>query len=710
MIPNDSSSATGPVTSSKTVSVTFVKQIHHVFYNANGGSGNVPSDNANYSIGDSVIVKSDIPTRDGFTFAGWTLDSGNSGAVYSAGQSITFGATDITFYAKWAVTKFQLNYSASTGGSISGVNPQTVDYGVDGSEVIATPDLHYHFTGWSDSVITPSRRELNVTRNVSVTASFSINSNTVTYNGNGNDTGIAPMDPVSHDYSTAVTVFIGWNTAANGSGTTFAENSTFNIGDAPVVLYAQWRALPSNGGGGGVAIENYQITYKSGGGVGTTPNGPTTYAYGTPFNLPENTFARIGHQFIGWTEDISHRIYKARDTFPATQGNVSFTATWSRNTYSISYAPGDGVGEGPKEPTKFIYGDNFSLPKCEADCYTRTGYTFTGWNDGNNTYKPEDIYTTSTSNLIFTAIWSQEIAPIVITPGTPKITIKTLPSYTNHAVKYASVKAHYEVVDTTAHTYNLGVVHDKGSSLRFTEDVIKSVDGKLIFKVTDTGIAVTAINGWTGKITVPAVAVRDNQEIELFIGITENPGAVLKPVINVNNVKQEVITWKKDGSQVVGYVVTNGAKTICKTTSLKCTINNGTNGTLNIKIKALGRDNTASVSVKPDVTPNNFKVLFNTNSYTITAQYQAVLKNVIRIAKLVGATKFVITGHTDSIGSKSANQKLSENRASAVQKYISASIKKASFKWNGFADSTPAASNNSVAGQAANRRVEVKIS
>jgi len=87
-----------------------------------------------------------------------------------------------------------------------------------------------------------------------------------------------------------------------------------------------------------------------------------------------------------------------------------------------------------------------------------------------------------------------------------------------------------------------------------------------------------------------------------------------------------------------------------------------------------------------------------------------VLNNVIRIAKLVGATKFTITGHTDSDGSLALNQVLSENRASEVEKYLSSNIKNAQFTYKGEAHSSPVSGNDTSVGKAANRRVEIKIS
>lgn len=83
----------------------------------------------------------------------------------------------------------------------------------------------------------------------------------VTYDGNGSDSGTPPSDSTDYVSGAEVTVlgntdltkdgftFIGWNTASNGSGDSYEENDSFNImGD--VTLYAMWEEETSNGGGG----------------------------------------------------------------------------------------------------------------------------------------------------------------------------------------------------------------------------------------------------------------------------------------------------------------------------------------------------------------------------------------------------------------------------------------------------------------------------
>lgn len=77
--------------------------------------------------------------------------------------------------------------------------------------------------------------------------------NSLTYEGNGNTGGTAPIDSNTYSQGSTVTVagntgnlvkadyyFVGWNTKADGTGKSYAENDTFIMGSPNVTLYAQW--------------------------------------------------------------------------------------------------------------------------------------------------------------------------------------------------------------------------------------------------------------------------------------------------------------------------------------------------------------------------------------------------------------------------------------------------------------------------------------
>ena len=71
-----------------------------------------------------------------------------------------------------AVITYTLTYSAGTGGTISGSKSQIVSKGKDGLTVTAVPSSGYSFSKWSDNSTTNPRKDTNVTKNLSVTATF----------------------------------------------------------------------------------------------------------------------------------------------------------------------------------------------------------------------------------------------------------------------------------------------------------------------------------------------------------------------------------------------------------------------------------------------------------------------------------------------------------------------------------------------------------
>jgi len=74
------------------------------------------------------------------------------------------------------------------------------------------------------------------------------------------------------------------------------------------------------------------------------------------------------------------------------------------------------------------------------------------------------------------------------------------------------------------------------------------------------------------------------------------------------------------------------------------------------------------------------------------------------------AVKLEIAGHTDNVGNAAANLSLSQNRAESVRKYLTdKGISPDRLTAKGYGDILPAAANDTPAGRAQNRRVEVKL-
>jgi uncharacterized repeat protein (TIGR02543 family) len=156
-----------------------------VIYVGNGATGgSVPSDGSSpYQDGATVtVLGAGNLTRTGYSFNGWNTAANGSGAAYHPGDTFSMPASVVTLYAQWT-----------------------------------------------------------------------INSYAVAYAGNGATGGSVPTDGSSpHKYGTTVTVlgagsltrtgyeFNGWNTAANGSGTSYSPGGTFKMPASALTLYARW--------------------------------------------------------------------------------------------------------------------------------------------------------------------------------------------------------------------------------------------------------------------------------------------------------------------------------------------------------------------------------------------------------------------------------------------------------------------------------------
>ena len=72
--------------------------------------------------------------------------------------------------------------------------------------------------------------------------------------------------------------------------------------------------------------------------------------------------------------------------------------------------------------------------------------------------------------------------------------------------------------------------------------------------------------------------------------------------------------------------------------------------------------------------------------------------------------KFTVEGHTDSTGSETLNQKLSESRAAAVKDYlVDNGIESSRLSSTGYGESKPIDTNKTSKGRANNRRVEINL-
>ena len=106
--------------------------------------------------------------------------------------------------------------------------------------------------------------------------------------------------------------------------------------------------------------------------------------------------------------------------------------------------------------------------------------------------------------------------------------------------------------------------------------------------------------------------------------------------------------------------------------------------------------------------PSN--ISFKTGSADLSASFFKVLDGVALVLKRYDKTVIEVAGHTDSVGGTDYNQALSERRAGAVAQYLtSKGIKQERIITIGGGENHPVASNDTEAGRAQNRRVELTL-
>ena len=103
-------------------------------------------------------------------------------------------------------------------------------------------------------------------------------------------------------------------------------------------------------------------------------------------------------------------------------------------------------------------------------------------------------------------------------------------------------------------------------------------------------------------------------------------------------------------------------------------------------------------------------ILFDTGKSSIKAESTSVMVDIITILKEYPNAKFAVEGHTDSVGSEKLNQSLSESRALSVKEFlVDKGIEEFRLSAVGYGESKPMATNNTRAGRAQNRRVEINL-
>ena len=334
-----------------------------VSFDSNGGSS-VASVKQDYN---TTVAEPAVPTRTGYSFAGWYMDSALTSTVT---WPLTIGAGDVTLYANWLANPYTVSFESNDGSSVASI---TQDYGTTVAEPKPPMRSGYAFTGWyTDSALTSAVTwPLTIgAGDITLYAKWSANPYTVSFVSNDGSavesitqdcgkTVAEPKPPTRSGYA-----FAGWYM---DSALKNAVTWPLTIGADNITLYAKWT---ENTGSVITWTPNYTVSFDTNGG-GTVIN--KTISSGGQISAPPEP-TRPGYTFEGWYKDSACTI--PWDFSEKVTGSVTLFAKWSAESSLESYTVTFESNGGNAVSAQKVSEGSTVVPVSEP---IKSGYAFAGW-------------------------------------------------------------------------------------------------------------------------------------------------------------------------------------------------------------------------------------------------------------------------------------------------------------------------------------------
>lgn len=320
-----------------------------VFFDRNGGLGTMPS--AKFYQGEPAPLPANrFYNTNGLVFANWNTSADQSGDSY-ADQAIVVDLApprqSITLYAQWKEGYYDIDFSPNSGsGTMNSLHVRL------GSTFRLPANsftrANYHFTSWNTAAnktgtTFSDKQEItrdltNADSRITLYAQWSPDTYIVVFNPNGGTPNANRVQTINRGVSTALLAnnysrqgytFRGWNTRADGSGTSYSDRqqvTNLAARDQSIVLYAQWQQ------------QAYTVKFNGNGATsGSMPD--QTIARGVTTALNANNFSRTYFQFTGWNTAAngSGTSYSNRQNvtnLAAAGASITLYAQWRREYYA----------------------------------------------------------------------------------------------------------------------------------------------------------------------------------------------------------------------------------------------------------------------------------------------------------------------------------------------------------------------------------------
>ena len=370
-----------------------------IYYHGNGGeeANGSSSFSANSDDQGQFTIKNNILPKDkdypgfinyGYIFSGWKDDEGTA---YTIGQGYKPGK-DLHINAQWTFdsdnyVKVTLKPNGASGDDVTIVMPKTGGNAAAKSIThnatwVANDKIFDRWTTNADGSGTEYHSEaVTFSSDTTLYAQWA-DISTIKFNANGGSDSMADQ-VIGQGVATAIVpngftapankTFGCWNTAANGSGTAYADTETITLNDSEITLYAQW-------------AEPCTVTFETGvsdNSVSETMS-PQTVGKECRSILNANLYTRNNYEFAGWKDSSTNTIYPDLSVVTFT-GDTELVAQWKGVDQSVylTLNPTDGG-------SVTINGKNSTSENCEygtevtIEAIPTEGYVFEKWTDYNN--------------------------------------------------------------------------------------------------------------------------------------------------------------------------------------------------------------------------------------------------------------------------------------------------------------------------------------
>ena len=328
------------------------------------------------------------PTREGYAFLGWTVNSDMAPQLTVVLPQGSIG--NRTYTANWELTGYTITMDLN-GGSGETALLYTV---IDDEFALPTPTRNgYEFVGWTGEGITMPQTSVKIPKGSTGNKAYTANWQVIKY--------------------TIITLLEGGNAGSSGAyAYTVEETFTLPTPTRTGYTFFGWTGegitkpqpnvtIPKGSTGDKTYIENwvltgYYITMDLNGGSGKEK---VIYTItDEDFELPTPT--RNGYEFVGWTGEGITTPQTSVKIPKGSTGDKAYTANWQVIEYTITL---DTNGGPNVSPIKYTVEDSFTLPYP-----LRPGYEFAGWTlDGSGMLPATTliIYYGTTGDLHYKAEW-----------------------------------------------------------------------------------------------------------------------------------------------------------------------------------------------------------------------------------------------------------------------------------------------------------------